>query len=79
MKFIGGDEFMDFDTVVIAIAKLRRVRKRSDKNSKGQGEEEEAEEEEKYSNSAFCISLKPTWNYYLDSKRERANLQSFEY
>ncbi len=63
---------MDFDTVVIAIAKLRRVRKWSDKNSEGQGEEEEAEEEEeeeeeeKYSNSAFCISLKPTWNYYLD-------------
>ncbi len=58
---------MDFDTVVIAIAKLRRVRKWSDKNSKGQGEEEEEEEEEeKYSNSAFCISLKATWNYYLD-------------
>ncbi len=37
---------MDFDTVVIAIAKLRRVRKWSDKNSKGQGEEEEEEEEE---------------------------------
>ncbi len=65
---------MDFDAVVIAIAKLRRVRKWSDKNSKGQGEEEEEEEdeeeedeeEEKCSNSAFCISLKPTWNYYLD-------------